>query len=288
MARTRTKISEPPKEFAAILGIVRTLEADACLQDFDDVMSKLDLRFGAEHMLALNERFGLEPGIDFHDGKGIETSLYDEYKKAFQQVQDTFRLAALNICVETLSTEFVRYVDPPNEIESAAFREFTYWKPDTLYETFLHRSRNEPHFLQYCYSGAIGSAVSRYQDGRRFHINLYKLVRYLEKIRAHGLGTLSLEARPTSPFSLIVVKGKIRSVTDDFHDAIEGLEIERLRLCKNPSCGKVFWAKKKVRSGLSEGCSPNCLTLLRTRKWRERTTEEQRKRYKINRIKKDN
>jgi hypothetical protein len=62
-------------------------------------------------------------------------------------------------------------------------------------------------------------------------------------------------------------KGRLHVEHTRLLQAIEGVEISRIRLCK--ICRKIFWAGRADKAC----CSPKCAGVSRTRKWRERYPE---------------
>lgn len=79
--------------------------------------------------------------------------------------------------------------------------------------------------------------------------------------------------------SIQIENGILKVFPDEFLAAFNGIELGRLRLCQK--CGRVFWANRSD----ARGCTARCSSALRTREWRDKTTDEQRTKYKINKIK---
>ena len=63
--------------------------------------------------------------------------------------------------------------------------------------------------------------------------------------------------------SLWLESGKLSVKLAPFLEALQGLEVERLRIC--PICSQIFWAGRLDKSG----CSENCSRVLRQRRLRE-------------------
>jgi hypothetical protein len=68
-------------------------------------------------------------------------------------------------------------------------------------------------------------------------------------------------------FAKIDGKGRLHVEHTRLLQAIEGVEISRVRLCK--ICRRIFWAGRTDK----DCCSPKCTGVNRTRKWRERYPE---------------
>lgn len=69
-------------------------------------------------------------------------------------------------------------------------------------------------------------------------------------------------AQSTVQFS--IVEGKISFQLTEIISLLDGLEADRLRICK--ICNNIFWAFRKD----AQGCSVQCNQTYRTRKWREK------------------
>lgn len=71
-------------------------------------------------------------------------------------------------------------------------------------------------------------------------------------------------------------QGRIQLKENPFTEAVkEGIEAARVSECANHSCQRLFFKGRADQ----KGCSSTCSAVLRTRKWREKTTEQQRQTY---------
>lgn len=78
-------------------------------------------------------------------------------------------------------------------------------------------------------------------------------------------------------------QGVIKLKENLFTEAIkEGIDAAQLARCTNEKCQRLFFKGRKDQ----KTCSTACAKVLRTRKWREKTTPEQRQSYKIGRTRK--
>lgn len=72
-------------------------------------------------------------------------------------------------------------------------------------------------------------------------------------------------------------EGRLRFANDDIREALEGVEIHRIKCC--PVCGRFFWAFRRDQPC----CSVKCANSRRVRRWREKYLKV----YKPNRIAKE-
>lgn len=78
--------------------------------------------------------------------------------------------------------------------------------------------------------------------------------------------------------------GILRITKDLLTEAIDEGKVETDRIRECEVCNQIFWAGRRDM----RGCSTKCAKVLRTRRWREKTTEEQRTAYKVARAQKKN
>lgn len=78
----------------------------------------------------------------------------------------------------------------------------------------------------------------------------------------------------------ITAEGRFKVVLDPLSLELDGVDATRIRECQ--ACKHIFWAGRRDM----QGCSAKCSHVLRTAKWRDKMTEEQRITYKLARIKK--
>lgn len=170
---------------------------------------------------------------------------------------------ALDQCMDGLPDAFRRYVRPP--------------KVGTLDESSTRGERFRT------VASAL-AAVNRYDSAVDFYRRSYALSRAL----ARDADNKAIEkafggSRPIFAMQRVVVEqGRVCFVADDFTDAFHGSEAERLGICL--ACDRVFWRKRIDM----KGCTIACARVIRTRRSRQRKpTEEQKKKYKINRVLKE-
>jgi hypothetical protein len=141
-------------------------------------------------------------------------------------------------------------------------------------------------FIDSLWNLQVYRAVKRYDDACLYHKRLYNLANYIEgyqRTKNDKFAYFSYPERKTlfEIDDVSIVDGRVVFLPDKFTEAFHGVDVDRVRICGN--CKRVFWVKRLDM----KGCTVLCSKVLRTRKWREKTTTEQRTKYKINRILKD-
>jgi hypothetical protein len=69
-------------------------------------------------------------------------------------------------------------------------------------------------------------------------------------------------------------QGRIRLMPSSFLKALEGVEADRIRECKSPNCGRIYWAGRVDQPC----CGKTCANARRVRTWRERYPEAYKQR----------
>ena len=96
---------------------------------------------------------------------------------------------------------------------------------------------------------------------------------------AHTEKNLTYHYRQRRENSLAIYcdeQGHVQLEENPFTEAVkEGIDAARVGKCPNDNCQRLFW-KGRIDQ---KACSPACGKVLRTRKWREKTTEPQRQSY---------
>jgi hypothetical protein len=287
IVKRKEKISEPREIAKTIFAVVNLLPPGLKLPDDFKVYESLCKEDPEGRIAAFDKAFTEEWFDELDKKSGLGRDLVDmQYEIQFHGTYEYYRLRGLKICLEGLPTDFVEYVNlPETHLE---------W----LYESFAHnnlslhhRNRVAPRNIdahpeapdKERFRDATHEACLRYYQAHSWYERLYCLAQYLQSDfeNTEWFTRLDPAARVFRINNIAVIDGRIGIEPDEFTDAFLGVGIERIKLCKN--CGRVFWAKRDDM----KGCSTSCAKILRTRKWREKTTKEQRTKYKINRIQKD-
>jgi hypothetical protein len=294
----KEKISEPPEAIEKIISVVRLLPVAAELKSYHDsyfqrihndpdkLFSSLWEEYEIEDEDAENYylRDLEEDDFDDEDDEDRRADPRTNYRREKERAEDQYKRKALEECLLGLSDEFAAYVRSPEPASLESLHEQfeeRLTRPMFSFQEFVHILNDK--MIENLVSQRLFSAIQRYRNARENHARLYNLVAYLEAYR------LDRYEHPYYPEKrklfeikdINVVDGKLRFLPDEFTEAFNGVDIDRIKLCG--SCKKVFWVKRLDM----KGCTTSCAKILRTRKWREKTTKEQRLKYKINRIQKD-
>ncbi len=127
---------------------------------------------------------------------------------------------------------------------------------------------------------SLTPSVERYMRLRGWFINLYKLANYLSDSKEIDPRFAVSQILDGLSFAARIGNGSVKFQSDGFIEAFTDVKVERIRLCR--VCGRVFWAGRIDMIG----CTEECAGVLRTRRWREKTTSEQRRVYNDARAKK--
>lgn len=271
-----------------ILEIVRTLPPTVTLPGFFEVLIDSETGDPDGMYLWLAENYGF---IDEDDLPFINEASEDEHYRAdLQRSRNHYYRKALVQCVSGLPESFSRYVEIPGTSREANLR---------LFETLLSGG---PVSLEVFYNYVSSSSVNlpnlealglheasrRYETAKRFHQQAYGLIQAITSFRRSSTGYFRSTVQRIDFASIAEVDlgdGIIKFRADHFVTLFEGVDHNRLRLCDH--CHRIFWVRRIDKNPDPDkkfGCSPECVTVLTTRKWREKTTPKQRENYKINRI----
>jgi hypothetical protein len=305
--------SEPPEAIGKILGVVRLLPAGIDLRSYH----------GVYHALVKKDSMGLiaKHELGYTDSKRpavITVDYLNERSVDFANSQLPYQTEAFEICLKGLPEEFKDYIGfPLGDVKSSyqklmkriqAFvndrgeehfgpmlevtglpikdQEYTGWdirleraNPKLSFNAFKKILEKTPGWIGKVQSDELEWAAWNYEFARTWYQQTYKLAHYIESWKKKEIPEMGIGMEVM--ISGEIVDRKIVYHPNDFSEAFNGLDIDRLGLCKN--CRRVFWVKRTDM----KGCTISCAKILRTRKWREKTTPTQRIEYKINRIKKN-
>lgn len=290
----KERVREPSEAITNILNIVRLLPPDVKLDSFG--MSFFDIVDKDPHdwFRGLYDSYELDPRQEETSrlGRVIAGSYgdledrddLDSFKTDMMVVENRYMVETLNNCLNGLPQGFVDYVAlPDRSLESISALISQAASSSVSTKETARFIGNSPYGSELFLRDGINSAGRRYDTAIEFHERIYNLLNYVEK-RASELKAGSRYYHETPLIFAMefvdLVDGRVRFIPDKFTEAFEGVEADRLKRCG--ACGRVFW----VRRTDQKGCTVSCAKVLRTRKWREKTTEEQRVKYKVNRIKK--
>lgn len=202
-----------------------------------------------------------------------------EHENEMNEVYGTYQLRSLEYCLEGMPNQFIDYVDLPRPdlgwlyqslVNNTSFRE--------SFDSFLQTIDKHPKWPENLRLGQTTRyACNRYDQARSWYRRLYMLADFLQHYE-DGSYWPSRYERVFGINSVAVNNGRIDFEPDKFTEAFVGVRIERIKTCKN--CGRVFWMKRDDM----KGCSTSCAKILRTRKWREKVTPEQKQKYYIDRM----
>jgi hypothetical protein len=295
----KTKISDPPEDIGRIVSIVRLLPPDAILKDHwelyfekirndpGNLYSFLREQYEIEdedaeyYLLSKADEFG-DDDDDDSDEFLTDKKRSRAYKREKEWVDYTYQRQALKDCLEDLPSAFLAYIgslEPTLEQLHESLSSDLSPRVRASFDQFVLMLRD--NFMEKMIISELRKSVWRFNEAREYHTRLYSLVNYLESHKADKYGN-PYHSGKSKLFAIedcSIIDGKLVFLSDKFTQAFNGVEIDRLKICEN--CKKVFWVKRIDM----KGCTTPCAKVLRTRKWREKTTEEQRLKYKINRIK---
>ncbi|HEV2882846.1 MAG TPA: hypothetical protein VGX24_16340 [Pyrinomonadaceae bacterium] len=111
--------------------------------------------------------------------------------------------------------------------------------------------------------------VGNYINIKSDRDNFIKFARALNEIRKGNREKTHFERFEMIAIPYISKDNKIEITSNTvFFEAIKGIDPDRLRICE--VCSHIFWAKRKD----AETCSPNCLNVLRQRRFRQQNKEQ--------------
>jgi hypothetical protein len=284
-AKRKGSLRHPPKEAGMILEIVRLLPPDG-IPDLSPVIQDLVDRdpdgviadiWKAEEQWQ-NE---FDPEVAVSVGPSLPYAESVLFSRGFDDYSEYY-LKALEQSVDGLSEEFVNYVRMPQKNLTYLFSVVKEAGVGGVrcqtYSSFQQMIQDHhPTAVNGLYYGiATRLARERYERARSWHTNLYDLAYMVHSIPPDDWS----EPVTSVPFGaeLKIKDGSITIALDFFARAFQGVPGERICLCS--VCGRVFWAPRLP----SRSCSPKCTTRLSTRRWRDKTTPEQRDNYYRNRL----
>lgn len=287
-------VREPSEAITNILNIVRLLPPEIKLEPFfetffetvdkdpHDWFRGLYDSYELDTVQEETSRLGRVFADSYRDLEGRDD--LDSFKTDMMLVGNRYMVETLTKCLNGLPQGFVDHVALPDrslESMSALISQATSSSVST--EEAASYICKEPYGSELFLRDGINSAGRRYDTAIEFHERIYNLLNYVEKRASEPKEGYRYYYEPPLIFAMEfvdLVDGRVRFIPDKFTEAFEGVEADRLKRCG--ACGRVFW----VRRTDQKGCTVSCAKVLRTRKWREKTTEEQRVKYKVNRIKK--
>lgn len=300
----RVSVRRPPDEIATILEAVRLLPRDVILLDFpkvfeESVRQDADGRFGnlkTRHQIGPDEEASFWNSFlyeyEWPDPSWFLAKLnrYKRRKFDWFQAATNLQFKGMRKCLNGLPKRFVDYIDLPDKDERAFFETVNRLVPIGTIEDFAAAVQG-PGQIQYLMTVLVINSINRYMDACDWHGRIYKMMAYIQKeTERSNKSMINLFEEPTffGIEKVAIVDNRIRFSPDAFTKAFNNSPIDRLRLCDNEKCRKVFWLGRLPRKNSSGkvGCSKECISLLTTRSWRERTTESQRDKYAYNRYKK--
>jgi predicted nucleic acid-binding Zn ribbon protein len=115
----------------------------------------------------------------------------------------------------------------------------------------------------------VRAFIGNYINIKSDRDNFIKFARALNEIRKGDREKSQFERFEMMAMPYISEDNKIEIMSNTFFpEVIRGIEADRLRLCE--VCDHIFWAKRKD----AETCSPNCLNVLRQRRFRQQNKEQ--------------
>ena len=115
----------------------------------------------------------------------------------------------------------------------------------------------------------VRAFVGNYVNIKSDRDNFIKFARVLNEIRKGDREKSHFERFEMMAVPYITEDNKIEVTSNTaFFEIIRGIEADRLRVCE--VCNRIFWAKRKD----AETCSPNCLNVLRQRRFRQQNKEQ--------------
>jgi hypothetical protein len=285
--KDRQIASRPSDDVGEILRVVNLLPPNALLKGFGTECMKFHVEDSHRRK---NFLYQSETVRELVRNRGSESSVESDRLSAARQIVHAYSFSfyeneALKVCLVGLPLDFITFVGPPKlELES----QFATPLDETRFREWMATYRINPvqfepleRSLQF--NNEVRSSVLRYTTATAWHENLYALVHEIETL-AHRVGKFGRPQRVSrndNPNWFQIVNNRVVFEPDRFEAAFGGIPADRLKRCKN--CGRVFWVK---RLG-TRACGPTCTSVLSTRKWREKTSGEQRQKYKINRALKE-
>jgi len=297
------EVREAPAKIAEILRIVNLVPADTSFQEYHSTFVDAVKTDALGLFIKLREEYEIVGIDDDEQSEALaESGLRSEYDKDYEDVFERYKRHALRLCLTGLPPEFTEYVDNPIQVPSLeqlfAIFEKTYGLAVTLehfkvtFEHFIQIIAQDFRLIEKLYLLAEMLAAERYGDAVMFHRRTYALARYITAWKKEDRDPWASRDDRAGLFlidNVTIENRRVVFVPDVFTEAFNRVDIDRLRLCENEKCRRVFWLKRLPKKDWigKIGCSKQCSGLLRTRQWREKTTADQRLKYEHNRWKKE-
>lgn len=132
--------------------------------------------------------------------------------------------------------------------------------------------------------GSMRRALKNYHDYRTVHRFMGKIVGAIEEYRDKSLDS-NKEILITQ--KLRIEDGIIQAEMATLTKAVHGIEAERIRICRNKNCRRIFWAGRISKSGSDQNnqicCTPQCAHAYRNQRYRTRY-KDSRDDYKSRKI----
>lgn len=276
----RNNSSKPPPDVKGIIDVVRMVPSDADLKHLESVWSDIYEKDTQGLISRLEDRFDSFRGLGQWDNERLETY---EQERIFADLP--YEAEALTICVDGLPRVFLNYIGFNCEFNEKAHSLVTSRRDETPASLLRMDSRKDAIDGKSRFEelrNEIRLATARYEEAREWFLAVYALAHLIQFRAANSKDfrrEYMLGLNLDRVVELDLVEGKI-VFRDKLVSAFNNVDAYRIKICG--SCKKVFWATRLDM----KGCSTPCSKVLRTRKWREMTTEKQRVNYKINRIRK--
>ena len=279
--KRKQKVSEPAGAIAVILSVVRLRPPGIELMDFREAIREAILTDPKRGFSALRQTYGFDTEVSPFSYSPDDAETLRRFTIDRNIVLLLYQAEVLAECLIGLPPEFTEHIGLPEAGLESMYLDYQSAADGT--ESFVHYVANSPARFESFESMGISDAIHRYHRARRFYHQMYAFIAYLEWVKQGGDEDVGYPlAQDFFVFERIkVIENRVTWLPDFFTKAFEGVEIDRLRLCDN--CGRVYWVKRLDM----KGCTVSCAKILRTRKWREKITAEQKLNYKINRIKKE-
>jgi hypothetical protein len=281
--KLRGKLSEPPELVDRILRVVNLIPPSSELQSVE-VLFNAFKNVDSEGRMALFDgdlkRLWLR---GFRAPPSIERDRCDATWKVIAAHSISYYMrAALMACLADLPQAFIHYVlDPLEELKLRSAVDITEETVMEWHTSFFDNFATSPLLIDSIrFTTAVYRSRRKYNQVREWSIRLNALLDFLEGASEPDWFRVQLESNEGKYFSErpIIINGTVHFPQDACAKAFEGLKPERIKRCEH--CRRVFWVK---RLG-TRACGPVCTSVLSTRKWRSKSTLEERRRYETNRI----
>jgi predicted nucleic acid-binding Zn ribbon protein len=207
----------------------------------------------------------------------VDWSLESGYRDLTAKVLE--RLEAAMAILPCEVAQAIKFDLSPNHLYEHYFAIASFSPSPLSIQSFSNLLKTDKDFFYRWANSAILEAAKQYERFRSLYIRIYELLDYLERREQYPEDVKDLLQVPQIFNSMVAfAEHALILVPDELTTALNGTDLRNLKRC--PVCGRVFWLSRKDQ----KGCTRACAKVLRTRRWRERTTAEQRDRYKVSRI----